>query len=290
MPEVALGIVTKNALRRLKPRLLRLVLASSLQVPYSLAIVIDDGTDATGQFIKSYLAQYGRDVVVARSPADTRPSARQAAIDLFFQLTTGKGYLMFMDDDIILRKGWWEEASRLLNMPGVGEVWGIAYDVGDRPYYRAFAKSQVEYLVKAFYARGGTHDTVYRAEALRGIEIPGWCIIEDAFIHHYVNCRGFKSAVNTIGGLHLNPPMGRFKELLQMAYAKVRLLVEYGFDTDIEATAPIGEEYRALAEVNPLVALGYVTYAHVLKPIIRALTGPGKCRRLTHPEPNKHRQ
>lgn len=259
---LTLAIVTRNPLRKINMNLLKAVLEASLQVPYLTAIIVDDGSDGAGEEMKSILIKHDKEVILTRSPLKkTRAAARQHAIDLFMQLTTSK-YLMFLDDDVILKPGWWLETKRLLNEPKVGEVWGIAYDVVDRPYSRVFASSNVEYLIKSFQARGGTHDTVFYREALKNINIPYDIIMEDAIIHNYVKCRGFASRINMIGAIHLHPPLTEdLLNLIKLTISKIKLLVKYGIDTDIEARGSIIQQYNALRNMGEHIALGYIAYS-----------------------------
>lgn len=145
------------------------------------------------------------------------------------------GYF-FLDDDAILRPGWWEVSKKFMSDPTIGEIWGINWDLDPRrrEYVELLGDSYKEYLIRAFQIRGGTHDTLYRREAIKDVIIPHWLhVYEDAWLHHYVNCKGWKSAVNEVGVIHIGSPIsaGLWNDV-QKVIIKSRLLLRYGIDTD----------------------------------------------------------
>ena len=119
--------------------------------------------------------------------------------------------------------------------PTVGEIWGINWDLDKRrrEYVELLGDSYKEYLIRAFQIRGGTHDTLYRREAIKGVIIPHWLhVYEDAWLHHYVNCKGWKSAIIEVGIIHLSSPIGSsFMNDVQKIIIKYRLLLKYGINT-----------------------------------------------------------
>lgn len=106
-------------------------------------------------------------------------------------------WFVFVDDDVRLRPGWWEEISRLAG-PGVGGVEGLwSYALTDRrvdDYARSMVKmakllgrgSWVERIDRAF-----TGDTLVRTEAVKEIHIPDMQIYEDEYIRRFIIRNGF---------------------------------------------------------------------------------------------------
>lgn len=78
---------------------------------------------------------------------------------------------MFLDDDAVLNLGWWEWVlqNELLDGPEIGEIWSINWDSTPERmrFLRMFGINLKEYLIRKFYDRGGTHDTIYRRAAIR---------------------------------------------------------------------------------------------------------------------------
>jgi len=83
------------------------VWASSLQVPYDLIILVDDSdSDKTRKFVKSFADRHNKELIVEKSRLygwhkPTCATARQTALDIFFQGTNAE-WLFFLDDDVIL--------------------------------------------------------------------------------------------------------------------------------------------------------------------------------------------
>lgn len=232
-------MITKNSANRIGPNIFRRVLLSSLQVPYAIIILVDDGNDNTRLIVKNFANEYNKEVIILRSPPHEKPTraiARQTAINAFLENTINE-WLFFLDDDAVLRPGWWEVSKELIKDPTVGEVWGINWDLDRRrkEYVELLGDSYREYLIRAFQIRGGgTHDTLYRREAIKDVTIPYWLhVYEDAWLHHYVNCNGWKSAINEIGIIHLNSPIGSgILSDAQKLIIKYKLLFKYGINTN----------------------------------------------------------
>ncbi|ACB39457.1 glycosyltransferase family 2 protein [Pyrobaculum neutrophilum] len=208
---VVVAMITKNSLSRLGDRL-GVVLESTLQIPYRTFVLVDDSTDDTAKYVEGRLGGL-REVVVLRSRAarPTRATARQAAVDYFLQYTSDE-WLMFIDDDVVLRSGWWEEAQRYMAEPRVGLIWGVDFTTywGSRlAYLRARGVDVVEYAIKRFNVRGGLHDTLLRRGAIEGLRLPPWLnVYEDAWVKKYVECRGFEARVVRTGADHLRAEGG----------------------------------------------------------------------------------
>jgi len=68
----------------------------------------------------------------------------------------------------------WSEARSYLNELGVGLIWGLNYDGYKERILRlkVLGVDYVSYLIREFYHRGETHDTMLRREAIEDIKIP----------------------------------------------------------------------------------------------------------------------
>lgn len=234
---LVLSMITKDAAEKHGAVFVK-VLESSLQVPYEKIILVDDSTtDKTRMVVKKFADEHGKELIVSPSrlppgwDKPTRATARQTAIDIFLE-NFGDEWLMFLDDDAVLRDGWWEWIilNKILEAPDVGEIWGINWDADDtrRRYLEAFGINFMQYLLDAFRRRGGTHDTMYRRKAIAGVKIPPWLhLYEDAWLHHYVFCRGWKSVINPVGVLHhhVDDPADFNKERWLFA---IKVAVKYG--------------------------------------------------------------
>jgi hypothetical protein len=233
-----LSIVTRNALSRVGRDLFKGVLDSSLQIPYNSMVVVSDSDDDTDSFMKCWCAEHGKELVITKSNLynyhrATRATARQTAIDIFLANFCDE-FLMFLDDDCVLNDGWWRwiVQSRALEDSTVGEVWGINWDaLPKRERFLKFFNIDIkEYLIRKFEERGGCHDTLYKRRALEGIKIPPELhVYEDAYLHFYVICRGFKYLVNPIGVTHYHPEMGiDLKKEMEKSKIAIQIAVRYG--------------------------------------------------------------
>jgi len=223
---VVLAMITRNSFSELGKTLLR-VLNSSLQIPYKSLILVDDSTDNTPSVVKQWCEENDKEIIVSRSRLygyhrPTRATARQTAIDIFFEsFSNSCEWLMFLDDDAVLNNGWWKEARQYIDDPEIGIIWGLNYDATPvrRFLFERLGINYIQYLIQQFEYRGGTHDTLLRRDALRGIRIPPELhIFEDAYIKHYICCKGYRYAVLKTGITHMNP--GRKasrRELSEMA-------------------------------------------------------------------------
>jgi len=117
MIDVVLSFITKNSYTKMKHTIgLEKVLDSTLQIPYKSIILVDDSKDETAKVFRKWCDQHGKEILVVRSAlygakSPTRATARQTAIDLFLT-NFGQKWLMFVDDDVILNEGWWEDRRR----------------------------------------------------------------------------------------------------------------------------------------------------------------------------------
>ena len=208
---IVLSMITKNSYEKVG-NFFGKVWESSLQVPYDLIILVDDSdTDKTREFVKKFADEHGKEIVVERSRLygwrrPTRATARQTAVDVFLQNTSAE-WLFFLDDDVILRDGWWGEAGGYVKEEGVGLIWGVELtDFWQErlAYLRARGIDPVEYSIQQFKTRGGLHDTLLRRGALSGVVLPPWLnVYEDAWVKLYVECRRYAWRVVKTGAVHL---------------------------------------------------------------------------------------
>ena len=235
---VVLSIVTRNALTRVGRELFREVLDSSLQVPYKAMTVVSDSDDDTDSFIKQWCNEHSKELVITRTrlggfAKPTRALARQTAIDIFFESFNDE-WLMFLDDDCVLNPGWWQwiESNKVLEDPAVGEVWGINWDATPEreKFLKLFGIDLKSYLVRKFEERGGCHDTLYRRKAVEGARIPPELhVYEDAYLHFYVKCRGWKYVINPVGVTHYHPELEvDLKKEMEKARMAIYTAVRYG--------------------------------------------------------------
>ncbi|MEM1606498.1 MAG: glycosyltransferase [Fervidicoccaceae archaeon] len=217
MARVVLSMIVKDSFERVGRDVFLKVLESSLQIPYHDIILVDDSSsEKSAEAVKKFAEENNKELFLVRSQLPqgwahpTRATARQTAINIFFEVFEEE-WLMFLDDDCVLNQGWWTwiEENKALEDEKVGEVWGIKWDVdlSRRIYLEMLGREYREYLVRAFERRGGTHDTLYRREAIEGVRIPPELhVYEDAWLHHYVRCRGYRSLINPVGVSHYHPP------------------------------------------------------------------------------------
>jgi glycosyltransferase involved in cell wall biosynthesis len=204
-------MITKNSYEKVS-NYFNKVWGSSLQVPYDVIILIDDSdTDKTREYVKKFAQEHGKEVIIERSKLygwrkPTRATARQTAIDLFFQNTAAQ-WLFFLDDDVILKDGWWDEAREYIKEERVGLIWGaeITELWHDRlAYIRARGIDPINYSIQYFKIRGGLHDTMLRREALNDLILPPWLnVYEDAWVKLFVECKGFLWKIVKTGAIHL---------------------------------------------------------------------------------------
>ncbi|MEM1519781.1 MAG: hypothetical protein QXF78_06110 [Pyrobaculum sp.] len=193
----------------------------------------------------------------------TRATARQTAIDIFLE-NFSEEWLFFLDDDFILNPGWWEEASRYTQVPGVGLIWGVPYlpeVVKISRWVEAAGVSEREIAIRSFFIRGGTHDTLLRRGAVSGVRIPPWLNnYEDAYIKKFVVCRGWQWRIVQVGGIHLRGSTEGYttRDINTMIWATY----SYGFETlppreffALLFTLPLYAYYGAVAYRNPIRGL-----------------------------------
>jgi len=152
-------------------------------VPVKTLIAVDGGsTDRTLQILSKFNEQFGNVKII--SDKGTRATARQKGIE-----NVSAEWFVFVDSDVVLCKDWFQKAMRYVDN-GVGAVWGI--EVWSTIKSRRTLKMFLWVTRKIFDLRGGTHDTLIRTVAVRGIKIP-WNlhVFEDAYIKDFISKGGF---------------------------------------------------------------------------------------------------
>lgn len=209
---IVLSMITKNSLKKVGVRNFERVWLASLQVPYESIILVDDSSNNdTVDFVRKFSNDFGKELIVSKSRLQyngktTRATARQTAIDIFFENFNDE-WLFFLDDDFIIRNGWWNEASNYLNETKVGLIWGVDYYplwVKRQRWIEARGVDELTCAIKTFTVRGGLHDALLRREAIAGLKLPLWLnVYEDAWIKKYIECKGFEWRIVKTGGDHL---------------------------------------------------------------------------------------
>jgi glycosyltransferase involved in cell wall biosynthesis len=167
-------------------RKLQLCLESVYQnVPVNKLIVVDGGsTDRTLKILDEFNRKYGN-VKIVMDKKGTRATARQKGIE-----SVTSDWFVFVDSDVVLCKDWYRKARAYIQ-PDVGAVWGV--EVWSTIRNGKTLKFFLWVTRKIFDIRGGTHDTLVRTQAVKGIKIP-WDlhVFEDAYIKDYVAKKGYR--------------------------------------------------------------------------------------------------
>ncbi len=154
-------------------------------IPVNKLIVVDGGsTDKTLKILNQFNIKNGN-VKIINDLGGTRATARQKGIE-----NVTADWFIFVDSDVVLRNGWFEKAIQHVNKD-VGAVWGI--EVWSTIQSQKTLKMFLLVTRKIFDLRGGTHDTLIRTEAVRGIKIPwGLHVFEDAYIKDWITQKNFR--------------------------------------------------------------------------------------------------
>jgi glycosyltransferase involved in cell wall biosynthesis len=163
-------------------RKLRECLESVYQnVSVNRLIVVDGGSqDRTLDILNEFNSNHGNVEIIADK--GNRATARQKGIQ-----SVQTEWFLFVDSDVILCKDWHRRAFRQVDQ-NVGAVWGI--EVWSTIQSQKTLKLFLWLTRKIFDLRGGTHDTLIRTDAVRGIKIPERLhVFEDAYIKNWVKKR-----------------------------------------------------------------------------------------------------
>ena len=216
MTEIVLGLITKNSYRNLRDIYIG-SLAGSLQVPYSSILIVDSGEDDTLKVTSEFCHEKNKALIPLDGEGKNRAKARQTIIDHFLDCFEER-WLMFLDDDCILKPNFFKEAEKHMADSSVGLIWGLDDLEGTRfaEFLRYRGLNPREYSLNAFKTRGGTHDTLLRKKALEGIEIPSYLhVFEDRHIKNHIEKVGYKTAIVYDGCWH------------QMDYHMIKDALEY---------------------------------------------------------------
>jgi glycosyltransferase involved in cell wall biosynthesis len=175
MDTVDVVLLTMNSERKL----LQCLDSVYKNVPVNQLIVVDGGsTDKSLQILNQFNAKNGN-VKFISDLGGTRATARQKGIE-----SVTAEWFIFVDSDVVLCKGWYEKAIQHVTKD-VGAVWGI--EIWSTIQSQKTLKMFLLVTRKIFDLRGGTHDTLVRTEAVRGIKIPwGLHVFEDAYIKDWI--------------------------------------------------------------------------------------------------------
>jgi glycosyltransferase involved in cell wall biosynthesis len=180
MSPVDVVLLTLNSERKLKE-----CLTSVYQnVPVRQLIVVDGGsTDHTLQILNEFNSLHGNVKII--HDKGTRATARQRGIE-----AVQSEWFVFVDSDVVLCKNWHQKATQHLK-GNIGAVWGI--EVWSAIHKPATLRMFLWVTMKIFEIRGGTHDTLIRTDAVKGITIPAALhVFEDAYIKDWIEKRGYR--------------------------------------------------------------------------------------------------
>ena len=180
MGPVDVVLLTKNS-----EKVLEKCLESGYQnVPVRQLIAVDGySTDRTLDILRQFNDKYHNVKVVYDK--GTRGTARQRGI-----LEVRTEWFMFVDSDVVLCENWYQKAIKHVDR-NVGAVWGI--EVWSTIRNQAMLKMFLWVTRRIFELRGGTHDTLIRADLVKDIEIPeNLHVFEDAYIKDWINKKGYK--------------------------------------------------------------------------------------------------
>lgn len=278
---MALSMITYRSAERLGDTFNK-VLESSLNIPYDVFILVDDSPgDATRAAVRRFAEEHGKELIVAKSrlyggaESHTRATARQTSIEIFLE-NVDKKWLFFLDDDFILSKGWWGEFEmkrRAFEERNVawGIAWGINWDsTPDRLLWlRALGVDYAQYLIDAFYRRGGTHDTLIPRGVLKeaqdayGPIPPELHIYEDAWIWWSIRCLGYDPIIIYNSGVHMNPWRFDIKRELERWNFAIVVAHKYGIMEDAYAFSkhPIWRQILGLA--RPILGIPLALYINI---------------------------
>jgi glycosyltransferase involved in cell wall biosynthesis len=177
MESVDVVLLTLNSDRKLRDCLESVY----RNVPVNQLIAVDGGsTDQTLNILQEFNLKHGNVKII--NDKGNRATARQKGIE-----SVKTNWFIFVDSDVVLCRDWYRKVLKQVNKD-VGAVWGI--EVWSNIQNQKTLKLFLWLTRKIFDLRGGTHDTLVRTEAIRGIKIPqDLHIFEDAYIRSWVKRR-----------------------------------------------------------------------------------------------------
>ncbi len=230
MDPVDIVLLTMNSERKLED----CIASVYANVPVAKMIVVDGGsTDRTLKILREFNDKYGNVQVI--HDKGNRATARQKGIG-----AVTADWFIFVDSDVVLCRDWYKKALEHV-ASDVGAVWGI--EVWSTLQKKNTIKMFLIVTRKIFDLRGGTHDTLVRTEAVKGIQIPkDLHVFEDAYIKDWITGKGCRViATYDPYCIHFRPhevwtfkgSVGLIIDALRHSTFKlfVKLLVAYGFYT-----------------------------------------------------------
>ena len=182
-------LLTKNSI---KPCLALCLNSIRKEIPIHRLIVVDGGSvDGTLELIKQY-----KDLnpLIIVDKKGNRATSRQIGIS-----KVETEFFAFIDSDVILTKGWFNDAIKYFDDPYVGGVWGAAIPIEPRrkKYYtmmtRLYRTTILELAKKQGLVRGMLHDTLLKTEVVKDIQIPPELhVMEDHYVRRHVENKGYK--------------------------------------------------------------------------------------------------
>jgi glycosyltransferase involved in cell wall biosynthesis len=214
----ALALITKNG--SYKGVIFKMMMESTLQIPYRSIILIDDSNDdKTMLTVKDFADSHGKELYATKSRlynyhTSTRATGRQTAIDLFLD-NFSEDVLIQLDDDVVLRDGWWNEVLHAFTDNRIGMFYGVTYDVNSIEEidlsHVAIDGKRLRAFLTTFLERGRTNDIALRRNALKtirerfGIIPPELHLYEDAWLMRAFQCSGWGIFIGFTGAIQHDP-------------------------------------------------------------------------------------
>jgi glycosyltransferase involved in cell wall biosynthesis len=150
--------------------------ASSAGVTVDRLILIDNlSDDGTAKIARSKAAENEWNPLIKQQKCSL-PQARQIAAQL-----VQSSWFLFLDDDVRVSREYLKQLLQCV-APAIGAVQGRKSSSTEKPW---------EWWHRRVY-RGGTHATLVRTDALRGLSIPeGVKVLEDEYIRRYIESSGY---------------------------------------------------------------------------------------------------
>jgi glycosyltransferase involved in cell wall biosynthesis len=203
-------------------------------IPVARLIVVDGySKDKTLEILGEFNQKYSTVKVIMDK--GTRATARQKGIE-----AVETDWFVFVDSDVVLCRDWFKKAQKYI-ADDVGAVWGI--EVWSTINNPKTLKLFLTTTRKIFDVRGGTHDTLIRKKALKGIKIPSSLhVFEDTYIKDWIEDTGYRVvACYSPFCIHYRPQtvwtfrgsLGLVAESFKIGspWLISRLLLAYGFYT-----------------------------------------------------------
>lgn len=184
-------IITKNPDVELLSKCIDKILKEAKRAEISTRIIFVDGSkDEAVNYVADTFSNDTK-ITYIRDTDGNRATARQKGIE---NVTTS--LFTFIDDDVIISDGWFDEMMQYFSSDSIGGVWGAAIPTGKMlKYYKTMANfynvSIKDLVQKNGSIRGLTHDTMIRTDFVKDIQIPkNLHVMEDHFIREHIESKG----------------------------------------------------------------------------------------------------